>query len=575
MGITKDDAKVYPSKIPMYVGTSSQVEPYTVNLESGKRMDVEIPFITDIHPMSLIFYPDIRCVCPDVTHAFIRIVEIDLKKIVDLIYRFKKDDESADYSISRLEKNLTERQVKQPSFVFPIDNTNKKCGSISLSGRDARTAIASIEELTAAGTVTSSLFAGVFSEAEMLTGNTEDTVLRTMHGNLFKHDHPDSRCSKKLMSMYDACELWRDSLNIISYLLRSSENGLSEKQLDTLNFYMETFYQISNSLFVSKAFTPYKLKLLLIPQLLRAGYIKTPWNHMTEGLEKSNHTSQKLFHSKTMRGGGNLYHQDPMFLDIHTSTFCKLVWTVQKPAADLIQDAKRTLFGETLPDENLTYLDVCQAELPMPEVCVGDERPQDLLLAGLQFLVLGYFPTPTTNQSVEDDIKSLGGKVLSKSSAEVIMRRHSTLTQCFIVLRDGKDLLQGTSTKEELLSGKKKSYQLPRLNAHQLTLRNFAGSKWIFVSVQFIDDQKKSLSVMDPMKYELKIGSNIRHRRVNDIRPLLKRQIENRAVSNQVSCIKSVRDHQLGVRGMKKKRKLHQEADSSSGSETDITDEQR
>ena len=155
------------------------------------------------------------------------------------------------------------------------------------------------------------------------------------------------------------------------------------------------------------------------------------------------------------------------------------------------------------------------------------------------------------------------------------MRRHSTLTQCFIVLRDGKDLLQGTSTKEEILSGKKKSYQLPRLNAHQLTLRNFAGSKWIFVSVQFIDDQKKSLSVMDPMKYELKIGSNIRHRRVNDIRPLLKRQIENRAVSNQVSCIKSVRDHQLGVRGMKKKRKLHQEADSSSGSETDITDEQR
>ena len=60
-----------------------------------------------------------------------------------------------------------------------------------------------------------------------------------------------------------------------------------------------------------KRLTPYKLKMLLYPQLIESGHIITPWNEMCQVLEKSNHIANKAFQSKTMRGGGKQSTQEP------------------------------------------------------------------------------------------------------------------------------------------------------------------------------------------------------------------------------------------------------------------------
>ena len=68
-------------------------------------------------------------------------------------------------------------------------------------------------------------------------------------------------------------------------------------------------------LFGSGGLTPYKLKLLIIPQLIESGHIKFTWNQLCKSMEKSNHHAHRDFHAKTMRGGGNVNTQDPMFLE--------------------------------------------------------------------------------------------------------------------------------------------------------------------------------------------------------------------------------------------------------------------
>ncbi len=67
---------------------------------------------------------------------------------------------------------MTEREVKLPFF---RSNTQRnKCQSISLSGREALTAIADNNELTATQRVQSELFDGVFSEESLLSRSETD-----------------------------------------------------------------------------------------------------------------------------------------------------------------------------------------------------------------------------------------------------------------------------------------------------------------------------------------------------------------------------------------------------------------
>ena len=109
----------------------------------------------------------------------------------------------------------------------------------------------------------------------------------------------------------DAAELMRESLNMCTILLRSSRTCLD---ITSFRKWAETYYQVSMVLFgKDKGLTPYKLKMLLNPQVIESGHIIIPWNHMCECLEKTNHNAKKAFQSKTMRGGEKQSTQDPLF----------------------------------------------------------------------------------------------------------------------------------------------------------------------------------------------------------------------------------------------------------------------
>lgn len=303
--------------MPLFLGSDDTFLPTTVDPESGYRSKVQVPFRTDLPVTSLVSYDDIRCVCPDVTHMTTRCVENDLKKIAQKLVDDKHPNEKE--SLSRLEENLTKRDVKKPHFQFDTTTKSgqkvKTVGAVSLCGSGALTAIADKEELSDMIPDMTNLFDGVWRAEEVLMGSNDNEnsvkVLKQMYPSLFSKPNPAMNENCGYISTSDAAELMRKSLNMCTILLRSSQNGLD---IASFTKWAETYYQVSILLFgKDKGLTPYKLKMLLYPQLIESGHIKTPWNHMCEGLEKSNHNANKAFQCKTMRGGGKQSTQDPLF----------------------------------------------------------------------------------------------------------------------------------------------------------------------------------------------------------------------------------------------------------------------
>ena len=108
----------------------------------------------------------------------------------------------------------------------------------------------------------------------------------------------------KFISAFDACELLRSSLNQCVLCLRAEELNS-----EMFKKWAEVYYQINIGL------TPYKMKMLMFSQLVESEYIKRPFDHLCEGPEKSNHQANRGFQTNTMRGGGKIYHKDPLFLE--------------------------------------------------------------------------------------------------------------------------------------------------------------------------------------------------------------------------------------------------------------------
>ena len=72
---------------------------------------------------------------------------------------------------------------------------------------------------------------------------------------------------------------------------------------------------------------------------------------------------------------------------------------------------------------------------------------------------------------VEKWIHDLGGTVLTKNNAQTILRGHSKTPNCFVLLKDDKDLVKGTMTVEERLqsrvAGKESSADLESSDTEQ------------------------------------------------------------------------------------------------------------
>ena len=127
--------------------------------------------------------------------------------------------------------------------------------------------------------------------------------------------------------------------------------------------------------------------MLQISQLVVNNFIRSPWEHLRQALEKSNHHANKDFQSRTIRGRGRLHNQDLLFLEMFFFSFCKIIKS-GKCTCSFLSNAGDVL-GGTNPI--LSFLQICQKNLEFPKVAVGEKRPFSLLLSGLQVYVLGTF----------------------------------------------------------------------------------------------------------------------------------------------------------------------------------------
>ena len=106
-------------------------------------------------------------------------------------------------------------------------------------------------------------------------------------------------------------------------------------------------------------------------------------------------------------------------------------------------------------------LQKCQKNLEFPKVAVAVKRPFSLLLSGLQFYMLGtfgYTAAAVAGKKAKSDLAPQAmvkkWEVLTKDNAQTILRGHFKTPNCFLLLKDDKDLVEGTMTVDEWLQNR-------------------------------------------------------------------------------------------------------------------------
>ena len=598
LGISNERAREFPSKLPIYVKDNEQHTflPTTCHPTTGRRTDAAVPFRDSVPTTSLVYARDVRCTCPDATHMVARCVENDLKKATQRLIDEKYPNDAE--PVRRLEENLTAREAKKPVFQFTRTTPNNAAGkvsAVSLSGTAALCVIAETEELQGAtGTITD-LYEGVWGELIIAgTGSAIHAnsvrVLKLMFPTLFNKRNPKKPGSPATyISATDAFELLRKSLNQCVITLRRSRDGLD---VDEFNKWAEAYYQCSVLLFGEEGLTPYKVKLTLFPLLIESGYIRNPWLHMCEGLEKSNHHAHKDFQARTMRGGGCSYHQDPMFLEIFFS-YCKFLKLAvasgkkNRPVSRELevhqQHASLVVLGVSLDHAiSPSYQEICLKPHDVPTIDVGRETSKPL--SGMRFLLVGGFPgqpttdglkrTPTLSghKMVEKWIQEMGGKCYTKDAFMTLFKSFSRTPHCFIVLKDSGELDKGTCTPAELAQRRARrppaqviadsetdgqttdtnvngstarQQKKQKLQVYAKMCRDFAGGDMTFLKVLFITKSLTSTKILDPYLYTMPPGTNVKKRVVKDVRPLLLDQIEGATgeEGRKISTVVALKNH--------------------------------
>ena len=312
LGITNESTS--PSKMPLHVKELDNI-PTKCHHGTGLRSDVIKPFRKDLPKSSLVLrkYTISLSWCHAYDHP--------------LCWKWPPKNctekyPNHDVAIRQLEENLTRRDAKRPYFQRNISHRSGSCigtvGAVSLAGGIALPVIADKEELAGAkDRKISDLYVGVWGPEDIIVGSEENAnvpcvnILRNWFPKLFNEDNLKQKGSNdKFISAFDACELLRSSSNQCVLCMRAEEFNS-----ETFKKWTEMHYQINILIFGHAGLTPYKLKMLMFPQLVESGYIKRPFDHLCEGLEKSNHLANRGFQTKTMRGGGKIYHKDPLFLE--------------------------------------------------------------------------------------------------------------------------------------------------------------------------------------------------------------------------------------------------------------------
>ena len=390
--------------------------PSTVDHFTGRRTVLTIDINEQIPKESLMFLKSTFNTCPDVLHMIARSVESDLKLHVDSLIL------SNMLAISKLECNITQRNVKPPRFSFEI--VDKLCKAVSLSFRDAEVIISDCTRTSEYGRVDIPIFESVYSfeeahvyKADQANENTPYNVLISLVDGL------ETSFPKGIgISQRKLADLHFQSLYQLLELLRQRE--LTD--LQSCKDLYETYYQSTICLFGDRALTPYKLKIDMLLRIFEKGEILAPFHYMTEGTEKSHHTASKDCNSRMMRDGGNdAWNTSSNYRDIRFSFF---------RAIDLSSSKSKLL--QQCPDQIAkTYLQICQESVDVPSLDI--KRTSDIFRC-MNFVVLG------TNGHLKQTQGSLERKILENagivlSNTDIINRsKLSFLSHHYCVLPNSK-----------------------------------------------------------------------------------------------------------------------------------------
>ena len=152
-----------------------------------------------------------------------------------------------------------------------------------------------------------------------------------------------------------------------------------------------------------------------------------------------------------MRGGGSIYHQDPLFLDTAFSLPVPgYFFNNFQKKSNVIEHVRKTLTTEETLEGAKIYLDICRAPLAVPCLAVGETREFCDLLRGLRFTTVGRFKRGLTQDFLKDRNSEMGGVVYEKENTETLMKSHSNILNFYIIVKDEEDLINATGNKHQL-----------------------------------------------------------------------------------------------------------------------------
>ena len=447
--------------------------------KSGYRTSIPIDIKLELPAQSLIYVKDMSCVSVDGCHASTRVVEKDIKLISEyLLTRGRLEN------FKVFEYNGASRGIKSNSFTLKGKGNKCLSGSseideVSLGFKDARTLIASPEDLPDTDTVP--LFKGVMRYDRAVPNCHERSIEILKELDLLNDGSfvPDTEIPQSQPNERAITELLFHSHNMITKFYRDPSKTVAD--VDELIKWVEAYFHCNMLMFSDvKSMTPYKAKLVLLIELLKAGNIRSLFEMMTEVTENSNHGSHHLFQNHTVRDGGRIDRNvSSEFCDLFQSFMHGVELGIK--CGHIKGSQMRTIMGRhgTSSESDCfeKYLNIVTTAVHVPVLQIGKVTEGEQL-RGLHFNMIGDFHQLTgmcsslivchyindmfglpicylcltiyacldldrTDESIrtittavlQGIVTSMGGTLLG-SSMDTLSERHKRLQHCYVVLAD-------------------------------------------------------------------------------------------------------------------------------------------
>ena len=414
--------------------------------------------------------------------------------------------------------------MKRPKFSFSFPSgtnvtTAKTVIDLKLSGSDTSVILASACEFEGKGV--RELFEGVLYQ-DVLVPDCDCEKKRASFEILQKiHDNTLPTITALGVtgpSERSICDLLFLSLKKIHRFCRDPQKTSTD--FKELKLYVETYFHCGLLLFKNSQ-TPYKVRYHVMVELLRFGKIRSLFDHLSEATENSNHESQLIFATHTMREGGFIEkHQSPEFTDLFNSfnkalqlAFDNFKSRGLSPHLSFLKNRKNE---ESVME---VYLKTIRKPLPRPRMMI-EKTTAGKQLWGLRFLFLGdfrqmqkYRKKKYTADQLKDMTKELGGTVVANTLAGAVATSDADSNgnqdededevptpnksqDCYCVLPN-RNLLDWFKNLSRTTIKK-----IPKV-FHFL-------KNWSFIKVEYILDCYHEKKLLNPTEYRFDLGADFK-----------------------------------------------------------------